>query len=91
VLTAIEGSVLMAEAMEARGFGSGARTKVWTPAWTGRDVTVAASAGLAIALFAAALVLGRVGGWQPYPSLELPAVDWLPLLACILLFLPAVV
>jgi hypothetical protein len=54
-------------------------------------VTVAASAGLAIALFAAALVLGRVGGWQPYPSLELPAVDWLPLLACILLFLPAVV
>lgn len=90
VLTAIEGSVLLAEAMDARGFASGTRTKVWTPAWTRRDVADAASAALAIVIFAAALLLGRVGGWQPYPSLELPAVDWLPLLAGILLMLPAV-
>ncbi len=90
VLTAIEGSVLLAEAMDARGFGSGVRTKVWAPAWTRRDLADATSAALAIAIFATSLVLGRVGGWQPYPSLQLPAVDWLPLLGCLLLLLPAV-
>jgi len=90
VLTAIEGSVLLAEAMDARGFGSGHRTKVWTPAWSGRDLVAVISAALAIGIFTIALVRGEVGGWQPYPSLELPGVDWLPLLASLLLFLPAV-
>ncbi len=91
VLTAIEGSVLLAEAMDARGFASGGRTKVWTPAWSGRDLVDAISAALAIAVFITALLLGRAGGWQPYPSLELPAVDWLPLLASLLLLLPGLV
>jgi energy-coupling factor transport system permease protein len=90
VLTAIEGSVLLAEAMEARGFGSGMRTRSSTQGWTRRDVVIGLSAGTAIAIFAAALLLGQAGGWQPYPSLELPAVSLLPLLACLLLLVPAV-
>jgi energy-coupling factor transport system permease protein len=90
VLTAIEGSVLLAEAMEARGFGSGPRTRSSTQAWRARDLAVAVAAGAAIAIFAAALLLGRASGWQPYPTLELPGVNWLPLLACLLLLTPAV-
>ena len=38
VLTAIEDSVLLAEAMEARGFGAGRRTSYATTTWTRRDV-----------------------------------------------------
>jgi hypothetical protein len=81
---------LLAEAMEARGFGTGARTRSSIQEWRTRDVAVAVSAGAAIAIFAAALLLGRAGGWQPYPTLELPGMNWLPLLACLLLLVPAV-
>jgi hypothetical protein len=49
----------------------------------------AASAG-AVLLFLAAQVAGRVADWAPYPSLMAPAVDPLPLTACLLLFAPVV-
>ncbi|MHB1575748.1 MAG: energy-coupling factor transporter transmembrane component T [Candidatus Dormibacteria bacterium] len=90
VLTAIEGSVLLAEAMEARGFGSGRRTAAFPTPWTWLSVAVAAGAASSITLFAFALISGSVSGWQPYPTLMVPGVSWIPTLACVMLVLPAV-
>ncbi len=78
VLSAIEGSVLLAEAMESRGFGLARRTSVWPTPWTRADKMLAAVTAAAGALFMTAVVLGLVGGWEPYPTLQLPGVDWLP-------------
>ncbi|MHB8394067.1 MAG: CbiQ family ECF transporter T component [Candidatus Dormibacteria bacterium] len=91
VLSAIEGSVLLAEAMEARGFGSGRRTPAWNWGWRKRDVLVAATSGMSLGLFSLALILGRVGGWQPYPQLQLPGIDWVPAAACLLLLVPGLI
>jgi len=51
VLTAIEDSVLLAEAMEARGFGAGHRTSYSGTGWSRRDVAVAAASVGAAVLF----------------------------------------
>ncbi len=90
MLTAIEGSVLLAEAMEARGFGSGRRTVAFSAPWNNLSRLVAGGAALSIALFTAALITGSVEGWQPYPNLQLPGIDWLPAAACLILLVPAV-
>ncbi len=82
VLTAVEGSLQLAETMEARGFGPGPRTvwrdRSWSPADQGRA---------ALALTAAGLVLGAslTGGlptWYPYPAPTVPALTPLALAAC---------
>ncbi|MGH7666664.1 MAG: energy-coupling factor transporter transmembrane component T family protein [Candidatus Dormibacteria bacterium] len=90
VLTTIEGSVLLAEAMEARAFGSGARTALASRSWRRGDLGVAILAGLAGVGFVAAVVLGQVPAWQPYPTLTLPQPGWWPALCCLLLFAPVV-
>ncbi len=89
VLTAVEGSVLLAEAMEARAFGSGPRSSLIGQGWSAWDRVVAGSALLAIGGFVAALVLGQVPTWQPYPDLSAPAMAPGPSLLCLLLYLPA--
>jgi len=89
VLTTIEGSVLLAEAMEARAFGSGHRTALATSRWLISDVLIGATSAAAIAGFVVALVLGHVPSWQPYPSLILPGLNWWPVLCCLALFTPA--
>ncbi len=89
LLTAMEGSVQLAEAMEARGFGGGRRTKVWTPAASVADWATLLASALAVGIAVAALALGGQGGWQPYPALQLPGVSWPPVLAATLLLVPA--
>jgi energy-coupling factor transport system permease protein len=89
VLSAIEGSVLLAEAMESRGFGLGRRTSVWPRPWTGADKRVAVVTTAAVAVFMVAVVLGLVGGWQPYPTFALPGVDWVPAAGGCLLIIAA--
>ncbi|MGA7172913.1 MAG: energy-coupling factor transporter transmembrane component T [Candidatus Dormiibacterota bacterium] len=89
VLTTIEGSVLLAEAMEARAFGSGPRTALATSRWTLPDVVVAAASAAAIAGFVAALIFGQVPSWQPYPALLVPELNWWPVVCCLALFVPA--
>jgi energy-coupling factor transport system permease protein len=89
VLTSVEGSIQLAESMEARGFASGRRTQMQaakTPQLMSL-VLVAASA-VAVVLFAAAQIWGWSADWYPYPSLTWPGIDLLPLLACCLLFAP---
>jgi energy-coupling factor transport system permease protein len=89
VLTAIEDSIQLAEAMEARAFGSGPRTRYRPPAWSSADAAVAAAAGLSLALLIAARALGMLADWFPYPFLVLPVVTPLGVAACLPLFLPA--
>ncbi|MGH7642170.1 MAG: energy-coupling factor transporter transmembrane component T family protein [Candidatus Dormibacteria bacterium] len=89
VLTTIEGSVLLAEAMEARAFGSGTRTALATGRWRLADRTVAVSAGAAMAGFVLAMIFGQVPSWQPYPNLILPGLNWWPALCYLALFVPA--
>lgn len=88
VLTSAEGSIQLAESMEARGFGAAARTSWDRRPLATRDWLLIAASASAVALFAVAHAIGAVGDWYPYPTLMVPTVDPLGLLACILLFTP---
>jgi len=89
VLTAIEDSIQLAEAMAARGYGAGGRSHYPRLAWGLRDSLVLLAAVIAAAGFAVARVTGALGDWYPYPTLTLPPVDPLLVLLCLLLALPA--
>ena len=89
VLTAIEDSVLLAEAMEARGFGAGPRTSYAATSWTRWDTAVAGSALIVALLFVAARLAGVALDWYPYPTLALPPIQPLLAVGCLVLALPA--
>jgi energy-coupling factor transport system permease protein len=89
MLTAIEDSVQLAEAMEARGYGATRRSHYPRAAWDWRDTAVVAASVLALAGMTFARVSGLIGDWYPYPSLSLPPVEVLAVLACLPLVLPA--
>jgi energy-coupling factor transport system permease protein len=88
-LTAIEDSVLLAEAMEARGFGAGKRTSFARTTWSRWDVVVAAAALGAAVLFVGLRFAGVDPDWYPYPALEAPPIDPVLVAGCLLLALPA--
>jgi hypothetical protein len=89
VLTVIEDSVLLAEAMEARGFGAGRRHG------RSRNRHVPTSPGMprvarpAAALFAVMRLAGVAMDWYPYPTLALPPIHPLLVAGSIALVLPA--
>ncbi len=88
VLTSIEDSLQLAEAMEARGYGEGRRTHYPAAPTDARDLAIAAAA---LAALGAVIVLrwtGVIGTWQPYPTLSMPPVSPLPLLPPLLLLAP---
>jgi energy-coupling factor transport system permease protein len=89
VLTAIEDSVLLAEAMESRGFGAGRRTSYSGSGWHGRDVAIALTAGGAAALFIGLRFAGVQIDWYPYPTIYLPPINPALLVGCLLLAVPA--
>ncbi|HLQ61675.1 MAG TPA: energy-coupling factor transporter transmembrane component T, partial [Candidatus Acidoferrales bacterium] len=89
LLTAVEGSLQLAEAMEARAFGSGRRTHFGARPWPAADVGTVATAAAAAGLFLAGSLAGLLQPWYPYPSLELPALDPFGLAAGLLLLVPA--
>jgi energy-coupling factor transport system permease protein len=88
VLTAIEDSVLLAEAMEARGFGAGRRTSYAAGRWTRLDMAVVAAALGAAALFVGLRLAGTPIDWYPYPSLYIPPINPVLVVACLALALP---
>jgi energy-coupling factor transport system permease protein len=88
VLTSVEGSIQLAESMEARGFGSGARTTMASVALQRSDWLLVAASGFALAGFAVAHAAGWAADWLPYPTLTLPTVNPWPIAACLLLFAP---
>ncbi len=88
VLTGVEGSIQLAESMEARGYGSGPRTRHQVRAMQRGDWALAGSAALAVALTLAARASGLASDWSAYPVLTPPPIDPLSLGACLLLFTP---
>jgi energy-coupling factor transport system permease protein len=88
-LTSIEGSMDLAEAMEARAFGSGPRTRYAPAGWRRRDVAIAVAAIGALGLVIVARVLGGAADWYPYPVVTLPAIEPAMIAACLLLSPPA--
>ncbi len=91
VLTALEGSITLAEAMEARGYGSGTRTHYSDQGWRASDIVVAVAAPVAALLFVAFRVAGVIGDWYPFPDVTLPPIDLIGVLCCLALALPLVV
>lgn len=89
LLTAIEDSVRLAEAMEARAFGAGRRTSYASSTRSGWGTVVVASALATAALFVAFRVAGASVDWYPYPSLSIPPINPLLVVACLGLALPA--
>jgi energy-coupling factor transport system permease protein len=90
VLTAIEDSVLLAEAMEARGFGAGRRTSYSGTGWSRRDIAVAAASVGAAVLFIGLHFTGAPIDWYPYPTIYLPPVNPALLVGCLMLVAPAI-
>ena len=69
VLTALESSITLAEAMEARGYGSGARTHYSAVVWRWSDIAVCVVAPAAAVAFVALRLAGVIGDWYPVPRL----------------------
>jgi energy-coupling factor transport system permease protein len=90
VLTSVEGSIQLAESMEARAFGSGRRTSMSSAPLRCSDWLLITTSAVAVLGFVASYAAGWAAGWAPYPTLSAPVVDIGPLLACLLLFTPVV-
>jgi energy-coupling factor transport system permease protein len=89
VLTAIEDSVLLAEAMEARAFGAARRTSYAASTWSRWGIVVTAAALAAAAVFIGARIAGAPMDWYPYPTPSVPPIEPLLVIACLGLALPA--
>jgi energy-coupling factor transport system permease protein len=90
VLSALDDSLQLAEAMDARGFGSGPRTRYADTHWDIPAVVVTACSVAAIIVTVLARVTGSLPDWYPFPTATLPDVAVLPAVACILLAVPLV-
>jgi energy-coupling factor transport system permease protein len=91
VLTSVEGSIQLAESMEARAFGSGPRTSVKPARLQRSDWLLIGASAAALAIFAVSQAAGWAAPWYAYPTLTAPSVDLRPLAACLLLLTPVVV
>jgi energy-coupling factor transport system permease protein len=87
-LTTIESSITLAEAMEARAYGSGPRTHQGgnTLDWVDRAIIAGAAAAVMVVL--AARVAGIQLDWYPFPMVTLPGVNPVVAAACLLLSIP---
>jgi energy-coupling factor transport system permease protein len=91
VLTSVEGSIQLAESMEARGFGSGPRTTVKPVRLQRSDWLLIGASAAALAIFAFSQAAGWAAPWFAYPTLTMPSIDPRPLTACLLLLAPVLV
>ena len=90
VLSALDDSLQLAEAMDARGFGSRTRTHYLTTRVGPSGVAVIACAIAALALTMVARVSGSLPDWYPFPVATIPTVAVMPVVACLLLCAPLV-
>ncbi len=88
VLSALDESLQLAEAMDSRGFGAGPRTSFGTTALDARAWLVIAGALGGAALSVAARTVGALPDWYPFPVVTIPTITVLPVLACALLAVP---
>jgi len=91
VLTAIESSLTLAEAMESRAYGTSVRTHLTLGRWRRSDTLVAVTSALAVALFLGLRITGAAPDWFPFPAISLPAVSIPAALCCVSLILPSLV
>lgn len=89
LLTAMEGSVQLSEAMEARGYGSGPRTRYRSERWTAADVLTITTAALAATVFLAGRAMGLTMDWYPFPVLIVPSASLPVVAACVFLLEPS--
>jgi energy-coupling factor transport system permease protein len=89
-LTTIESSITLAEAMEARAYGSGPRTRYREGALGTADRAVIATALGAVAVVLATRLAGVPLDWYPFPTVAPPSVNPLVVAACLLLAAPLV-
>jgi len=90
MLGAIEDSLGLAEAMEARGFGSGPRTRYAPARWGRSDALVVVAAVTAAGAFIVARIVGSPLDWQPYPTLVAPSIEPVLIGAILLLTAPLI-
>ncbi len=83
-ITAVEGSLELAEAMESRAFGSGPRSRYAPSRWTLRDTLIVVAAIASIALALGARAAGVALDWYPYPGLTVPDASPVMLVAALL-------
>lgn len=83
-ITAVEGSLELAEAMESRAFGSGSRSRYAPSRSTSWDTVIVAASLCAIALTVWTRASGQALDWYPYPALAVPDVSPAMLLAALL-------
>jgi len=83
-LTAVEGSLELAEAMESRAFGSGPRTRYAPSRWTRWDILIVVASLASIGLAVWARAAGLAPDWYPYPGLTMPEVSPPMLIAAML-------
>jgi energy-coupling factor transport system permease protein len=88
LLTAMEGSVELAEAMEARGYGAGRRTHFQLSRWDVSSVLTAVIAPASALLFVVLRINGAVTDWYPFPAVTPPSVSALGVLCCLALAIP---
>jgi energy-coupling factor transport system permease protein len=88
VLSAVEDSMVTAQAMEARGFGSGPRTNWGVQQWSRTGATAAAMALTAAFLVMAAPALGWHHDWFPFPSFTTPSLEVTGVVAALLCCVP---
>jgi energy-coupling factor transport system permease protein len=87
-LTTIESSITLAEAMEARGYGSGPRTHFRDASFELADCAVIAAALGAVLVLLAARLAGTPLDWYPFPTVALPTVSPVAVAGCLLLAAP---
>ena len=85
VLTTVEDSLQLAEAMEARGFGTGRRSHFVIRQWERSDIATAVAGAAALLAALVAAVTGGTHDWYPFPNLVAPTVGVLPLVALVML------
>jgi len=90
MLGAIEDSLGLAEAMEARGFGSGPRTRYAPARWGWADALIVVAAVIAAGAFVVARIVGSPLDWQPYPTLVAPSIEPVLIGAILLLTAPLI-
>ncbi|HEX4580043.1 MAG TPA: energy-coupling factor transporter transmembrane component T [Candidatus Dormibacteraeota bacterium] len=91
LLSALDDSTQLAEAMEARGFGNGRRSRYASaPIDRAAIVVIACSLG-AIVVTVGARMSGLLPDWYPFPHVTVPDVGLLPLSGVALLLAPLVV
>jgi energy-coupling factor transport system permease protein len=91
VLSSVEDSMVMFQAMEARGFGSGPRINWGVQQWSRPGVVAAVMATTAALLVIAAPIVGWHHDWFPFPSLTTPGLEITGIVAALLCCVPGLI